>query len=251
MLRNRLSILRSQFHGNELQVPCGPACKNLTTKECELKQQQAIRGIARDLYDEAPPRIRALQGLRPFICPFDDLIRWIPAKGRMLDIGCGAGLFLGLAGRSRHELRAIGFDADASAIAAAQTMARRYFPNGRIAFQHSAVGDPWPDGPFELVSMIDVLHHIPPPAQRDAIADAYSHVAPDGLFLYKDMADKPYFSAWWNRLHDIVVAKQWIHYRPIGQVQSWLEQAGGQIVQRSTRSMGPYRHEWIIVRRPG
>lgn len=215
----------------------------------ELDTRPAIRAVAMELYEDAPRRARTLQTLRPFICPFEDLLRWVPARGRLLDIGCGAGLFMGLVGKARPGIAAIGFDADADAVAAAQGMAAAHFPDGRIDFRHSAVGDPWPDGPFDVVSMIDVLHHIPPAHQQQAIADAFAHVAPGGLFLYKDMTDRT-FRSWWNRFHDIVVARQWIHYRPIDQVAGWLTAAGAEIAERSDRNLGPYGHQWIVARKP-
>lgn len=219
--------------------------------ELDLAQRSGIVAAARDLYRSAPTRARTLQGLRPYICPFEDLIRWIPESGRLLDVGCGAGLFLGLSGRARPQVSGLGFDADAGAVEAAQGMARAHFPDGRIAFRHSAVGDAWPAGPFDLVSMIDVLHHIPPPAQQGAILQAYDHVAPGGLFLYKDMAERPFFRAWWNRLHDVVIARQWIHYRPIADVEAWLRAEGAEIVDRSARALGLYGHEWVVAKRPG
>lgn len=221
-----------------------------TTGKLDLERRAGIAAAAKRLYERGPRRARTLQGLRPFICPFEDLLRWIPARGRVLDVGCGAGLFLGLIGCARPDVTGIGFDADASAIAAADGMARENFPDGRIRFEHSAVGDAWPQGPFEVVGMIDVLHHIPPAAQKDVITEAFAHVGPDGLFVYKDMADRPFFRAWWNRLHDILVAHQWIHYRPIGEVEAWLRDMGAEIVERSSKALGLYGHELIVAKRP-
>lgn len=215
-----------------------------------LDTRPAVRAVASRLYADAPRRARALQTLRPFICPLEELIRWIPSEGRLLDIGCGAGLFMGLVGTARPEISAIGFDADVGAVAAAQGMARRHFADGRIAFHHSAVGDPWPDGSFDVVSIIDVLHHIPPAHQHQVIVEAVAHVAPGGLFLYKDMIDST-FRAWWNRFHDIVVARQWIHYRPIAEVATWVTAQGAELVERGERNLGLYGHQWIVARKPG
>jgi 2-polyprenyl-3-methyl-5-hydroxy-6-metoxy-1,4-benzoquinol methylase len=212
--------------------------------------RDGILAIARQLYRRAPLKIRTLQSLRPYICPFEDLVRWAPASGRILDVGCGAGLLLGLIGRVRPEVQAIGFDADGGAIDAARQMADQHFPGGRIAFRHSLVGEPWPEGPFELVSMIDVLHHIPPAAQREAIATAYAHVRPGGWLVYKDMAKKPFFRAWWNRFHDLVIARQWIHYRAIGEVEGWLKTMDAEVVERSAKALGLYGHELIVARKP-
>jgi 2-polyprenyl-3-methyl-5-hydroxy-6-metoxy-1,4-benzoquinol methylase len=215
-----------------------------------LVSRDAIVAAARALYRTAPARARLLQSLRPYICPFEDLLRWLPDTGRLLDVGCGAGLFVGLAGYSRPAIRAIGFDAEPGAVAAAQAMARAHFPDGRIAFRHSAVGDRWPEGPFDAVSMIDVLHHIPPDAQYGAVIQCFEHVAPGGTLLYKDMASRPLVPAWWNRLHDLILARQWIHYRAIDEVEEWLAVYGAKIVDRGSRRLGLYAHEYIVATKP-
>lgn len=215
-----------------------------------LSSRDAVLTAARALYRTSPGRARILQTLRPYICPFEDLLRWLPETGRLLDVGCGAGLFAGLAGYSRPAIRAVGFDAEPGAVAAAQAMAHAHFSDRRIAFQHSAVGDPWPEGPFEVVSMIDVLHHIPPDAQQDAVLQSFDHVAPGGMLLYKDMASSPLVPAWWNRLHDLVLARQWIHYRAIGDVENWLAARGARIVDRGSRRLGPYAHEYLVATKP-
>lgn len=210
-----------------------------------------IGRMARDLYRQTPLRARILQRLRPYICPFDELVGFLPSRGLVLDVGCGAGLFLGLAGKARPDLSALGFDADLGAIRAAQTMAAANFPDGRIAFRQADAGAPWPDVAAEVVSMIDVLHHIPPTMQRSVIETAYAHVKPGGIFLYKDMAERPLVRAWWNRLHDLIMAQQWIHYRPVRDVEHWLTGMGAQIIDTRAKNLGPYGHELIVAKRPG
>lgn len=204
---------------------------------------------AADLFKSAPFIIRTLQRLRPFICPFDVLLRHIPERGTMLDVGCGAGLLLGLAARVRPDLRAIGIDSSVPAIDAAQAMARAHFADKRIRFEARSAEEPFPAGDYNVVSMVDVLHHIPPEHQKSAILKCYDHVRPGGIFLYKDMAQRPLLHAWWNRLHDIIVARQWIHYRAINEVESYLSGAGAVIIDRHAVRMGPYAHEMIVAQK--
>ena len=175
---------------------------------------------------------------------------WIPESGRVLDVGCGAGLLLGLIGSLRPSVDGVGFDADLSSIAAAKSMAAANFPEGRIRFERRAVEEQWPDGPFDVVALIDVLHHLPRSRQRAAIDKAFARVTPGGLLIYKDMANRPFLHAWWNRLHDLVLARQWIHYRRITEVVSWLREANSEILARSTTHIGPYAHEMIVAKRP-
>jgi hypothetical protein len=51
-----------------------------------------------------------MQALRPLICPFDELLDLVPIGARMLDAGCGAGLFLGLLADAGRLGEGYGFD---------------------------------------------------------------------------------------------------------------------------------------------
>jgi hypothetical protein len=72
-----------------------------------------------------------------------------------------------------------------------------------------------------------VLHHIPPRDQEKAVLDVWTRVRPGGIFLYKDMASKPFWCGWMNRLHDLASAKEWIHYCPISRVENAVNLGGG------------------------
>jgi 2-polyprenyl-3-methyl-5-hydroxy-6-metoxy-1,4-benzoquinol methylase len=159
-------------------------------------------------------------------------------------------LLLGLIADTYPQASGIGFDSSGSAIAAAQTMAANNGLQDRIQFEHRAVGDAWPAGPFDVVSLVDVLHHIPPEHQRAVVEQSFAHVRPGGVLIYKDMGQRPLISALWNRAHDLILARQWIHYRAIAEVKGWLETDNAEIIKTDARSMGPYAHELIVARRP-
>jgi 2-polyprenyl-3-methyl-5-hydroxy-6-metoxy-1,4-benzoquinol methylase len=211
-----------------------------------------VRAAAADLYRSAPVPFRLLQGLRPYICPFEELLRRVPPDSEILDVGCGAGLFLGLLAQSGRLRRGLGFDISPAAIDAARAMADRSFPREPLEFRRFRVGEPWPEGTFDVVCMIDVLHHIEPAAQRDAIEEALDHVRPGGCFLYKDMSDNPAWQAGWNRLHDLVLTGQWIRYRPVHEVREWVKRGGFSIAEEARYNRGPYGHEMIVaIKRAG
>jgi 2-polyprenyl-3-methyl-5-hydroxy-6-metoxy-1,4-benzoquinol methylase len=214
-----------------------------------MGQQISVAAAAQRLYRGAPPVARTLQSLRPYICPFDDLLACIPPAAHMLDVGCGAGLLLGLVADRYPETSGIGFDTSGSAIAAARKMAASNGFENRMMFEQRAVGEAWPSGPFDVVSMVDVLHHIPRAHQHRVIEQCFAHVRPGGILLYKDMGQRPVFSALWNRAHDLVLARQWIHYRAVTEVCSWLGALGADVVRTDARSMGPYAHELVVAKR--
>ncbi len=169
----------------------------------------------------------------------------------MLDVGCGSGLFLGLLAALGRLGSGTGLDADAGAIAAATTMARS-LPAGAapLRFLRRDAASPWQAGEAQVVTLIDVLHHLPPGAQLRLARQAAEAVPRGGLLLYKDMACRPRWSALANQLHDLVLARSWIHHRALAEVEEAALLAGLTLVQRGRAQRAWYTHEWLLLRRP-
>ncbi len=211
-----------------------------------------LSAIAARIYTHGPLTpltLRLLQRFRPYICPFEHLLPWVKHDDTVLDVGCGGGLFLALVtsppgGVVRF---AVGFDSSAAAIATAQATRAP-----RCRFERLDATSPWPPDPahFDVVSIIDVLHHVPPAAQESVIRTAASRVAPGGILLYKDMCRRPLWRATMNRLHDLVLARQWIHYCPIADVEDWARDAGLTLEHQADLPRWWYGHELRVFRRP-
>jgi 2-polyprenyl-3-methyl-5-hydroxy-6-metoxy-1,4-benzoquinol methylase len=206
--------------------------------------------IASELYQDLPsPLARFIATHRPFICPFHLLIEHVPKNSNILDIGCGNGVFLALLAHNHQLATAIGFDASPTAIDNANRMRQR-LPQQQLSFLKIDVTQPWPPGEFSVVSMIDVLHHIPPTDQEQFIRRAAQKVAPGGRFIYKDIPTRPRWRAAMNRLHDLILAHQWIHYVPTEKVEAWMSQEGLTPTVRQTHNMLWYAHDLRIFIRP-
>jgi 2-polyprenyl-3-methyl-5-hydroxy-6-metoxy-1,4-benzoquinol methylase len=207
---------------------------------------------ARQLYRHGPYLARTVQSLRPYICPFDRIVPLVPPGSDVLDVGCGAGLFLGLLAAGGRLQSGRGFDASPPAIALAQQM-RRELPaeqRDRLTFERRDVGDAWPEERYDVVALIDVMHHVPPGGQQALLEQAAARVKPGGLFIYKDMARRPHWRALANRLHDLVMARQWIHYLPLEMARRWGTDCGLAVVDEGRCTMLWYAHEWLIFRKP-
>ncbi|MEO6092685.1 MAG: class I SAM-dependent methyltransferase [Novosphingobium sp.] len=192
-----------------------------------------------------------MQRYRPFICPFEDLIGEVPAGASMLDIGCGSGLFLGLLAASGHSFSGTGVDISRDGISLAEQMAGRLTASGSNAdlrFIHLAAGNAWPSERFGVTAMIDVLHHVAPAEQEETIRRACRVTALGGTLLYKDMCGDSTWRAAANRLHDLILARQWIHYVPPARVEHWAREEGFELVlsQRSNRMW--YGHDLRVFR---
>jgi len=208
----------------------------------------AISRLAEALYRQAPLRERTLARLRPWICPFEQLLEVLPRGSRVLDIGCGSGMLLGLAASDGRICSGVGIDSSARAIATAQVMAAN-LPEADLRFACLRAEEPWPSGAFTVISLIDVMHHVAPAHQAALVARACQAVPPGGLLLYKDMAERPRWRALANRLHDLVMARQWIHYLPIERVLAVAQAQGLTVVRRQHTACGCYQHELAVLGR--
>ena len=209
-----------------------------------------INAMTAELFPGRSSLIESLNRLRPRIMPVDQLIEAVPHRARVLDIGCGAGLFLGLLAASGRTLDGVGFDTSANAIAIAKRMQTRLPSEHRISFERLSVDDPWPEGTFDAVSLIDVMHHIPPKAQIGVLEMAVTKLRPGGRLIYKDMADRPFWMASANRLHDLVIAREWINYLPISTVRKILVESGFLVVNEHRSSRLWYMHEMLVMEAP-
>src|SRR5262249_34006933 len=147
------------------------------------------------------------------------------------------GLFLGLLRATNRIALGHGFDSSPEAITIARRMTARMerygASGGSLIFEHRSVADPWPAGQFDVVSIVDVMHHVPPASQRKLLELAISSIKPGGLLLYKDMACWPQWRAMANRLHDLLLARQFIHYAPITEIKEWTADAGLELVEEA------------------
>lgn len=207
--------------------------------------------LARAIYADIRGGMKHRQALRPYICPFHVLVDYVPVHAGILDVGCGGGLFIALLARLGRIDSAVGFDADRIAINAAQRIATTLPGGAGIRFEHRDAHEAWPTGSFDVVSLIDVMHHVQPDKQGALIATAAAHVKQGGMLLYKDMGRRPLWRAWANRLHDLLMVKEWIHYARLEDVVHWARAAGLALERQGSMDMLWYRHEWAVFRRPG
>lgn len=206
--------------------------------------------MLRPLYQDAPRLLRLTQVHRPRICPMAEVLQAIPAGSRTLDVGCGGGSLLMLGVLTGRVSGGVGFDASGPAIEAARRAGARLPRPDALRLEHRRVQDGWPQGPFDAVTVIDVLHHVPPAAQAGVIELAASRLAPGGVLVYKDMCRRPRWRALANRAHDLLMARQWIHTPPVARVEAWAAGHGLVRVRALDRAVLWYGHELRVFAKP-
>ncbi|GAB6052588.1 hypothetical protein JCM17960_14080 [Magnetospira thiophila] len=211
----------------------------------------ALAHVARPLYARGSLLLRLIQGYRPLICPFGQMIDMIPAGARVLDVGCGSGLFLALLAHADRIGAGHGVDMSPMAIDVALHMKAVHPRGDRLTFECRSAQEAWPEGEYDVVSFVDLLHHVPPGDQTEVLRQAAAKVRPGGLFLYKDVGRRPRWRATASILHDLVIARQWIHIPDMAEIQTLMVALGFEQLEFQAINMWWYGHELALFRRAG
>jgi 2-polyprenyl-3-methyl-5-hydroxy-6-metoxy-1,4-benzoquinol methylase len=163
------------------------------------RRPDAAARAALRAYREAPLGDRLHVLVRWLTCPFPPVVEVLPSTGRVLEVGCGHGLFSGYLAQRSPGLQVHGVDIDADKIAVAA--AAEPLTGGRLDF---AVGESGsvPEGPWDAVVLVDVLYLLDEAAQRSLLESCASVLAPGGVLVVKDMATRPRWKARWNAVQE-------------------------------------------------
>jgi 2-polyprenyl-3-methyl-5-hydroxy-6-metoxy-1,4-benzoquinol methylase len=111
-------------------------------------------------------------------------------EGRILDVGCGFGLFAAYFGQTHPRRRIVGVDPDARRIGIARRVAERL----DLREHRFAVGDVREaalQGPFDAAYVLDVMHHLPRGDQRRVLERLRALLVPGGMLIVKDITTEP------------------------------------------------------------
>jgi 2-polyprenyl-3-methyl-5-hydroxy-6-metoxy-1,4-benzoquinol methylase len=208
-------------------------------------------------YRRAPLGDRLHVLVRWLSCPFPPVVEVLPSTGRILEVGCGHGLFSGYLARRSPELKVLGVDIDVDKIAVATASERLH--GGRLDF---AVGNSGsvPDGPWDAVVLVDVLYLLDEAGQRALLESCAAALAPGGVLVVKDMATRPRWKARWNavqealsvRVLEITAGSREFTFIEPDERARWLVASGLRDVRAQRLDRGRvHPHHLLVGRAPG
>ena len=183
----------------------------------------------------------------------------LPPAGRVLEIGCGHGLFSVYAALAGPGRAVVGVDIDADKIALAQQVAAG-LPCLDLTFRITESGAV-PAGPWDAIVIVDVLYLLPAGAQRALLAAAGSELAPDGVLLVKEMSQTPRWKAAWNRTQETLAvsvlglterdgsAPELFDFVDPDTMARWLRDDGMWTAQQRLDRHRPHPHLLLLARR--
>lgn len=149
-----------------------------------------MRALA--LYRELPVSVRFHTRVRAWTCPFEPIVARLPGSGRLLEVGCGHGLFANEAALRRPELAVLGVDPAPAKIGWAQ----RTTGDGRnVAFRCQRLEDVAESG-FDAVAVLDVLYLVPRASWPAFLSACRDRLRRGGVLLLKEVDTRPRFKFW-------------------------------------------------------
>lgn len=151
-------------------------------------------------YRGSPLADRLHARVRWWTAPFPALAAEVPSAGRILEIGCGHGLFCTYLAIAEPARDVVGVDIDTDKIALAREVAKS-LAGVHLSFDIGTSGAV-AGGPWDAIAIVDMLYLLPAAAQRELLIAAAAELAPGGLLLIKEMSPTPRWKARWNVLQE-------------------------------------------------
>ena len=163
-----------------------------------------------------------------------------PRSGRALDVGCAAGFCMAA-------MRELGFETHGLEISEAiGSHAREHFGFDTVHIG-TLEASPYPDSSFDLITMWDVVEHVPEPVAL--LRRARELVRPDGLLVIETQdIDSRFAQTLGPRWHHYKHAEHIYHFNP-STVRTLLAQAGFRVTKLTHRLGGKYVSLQFIAER--
>lgn len=211
---------------------------------------------ALQLYKEAPAWVRAQIGLRWRSCPFAAVAEAVPGAGRVLDLGCGHGMFsCYLALSARRSV--LGVDVDEDKIAVAKKAAELASNSGAdIRFELSKTAG-FPEGPWDGIVIVDVLYLLDPAVQRITLLECAGRLKPGGVLVVKETSRRPLWKYLLTVAQEALAVKVFgitegdgLFFLPPSTLAAWMRDGGLEIGELSLHKGFIHPHHLLIGRRP-
>jgi 2-polyprenyl-3-methyl-5-hydroxy-6-metoxy-1,4-benzoquinol methylase len=139
------------------------------------------------LYSTESPGIRSFVWARHVLCPLAPIAAEIPPKGRVMDVGCGHGLFANALALGSAARTVLGIDPSAAKIDVARRSAAR-LPN--VTYSRGLVQE-LDGGPFDAISILDVLYLLPVEEKLAVLRACRERIADAGVLVVKTNDTRP------------------------------------------------------------
>jgi 2-polyprenyl-3-methyl-5-hydroxy-6-metoxy-1,4-benzoquinol methylase len=205
-------------------------------------------------YAGAPRADRIHVRVRWRSCPFPEVAARVPTSGRILDLGCGHGLFSLYLALSEPGRQVTGIDVDADKLAVARAAAARV--GASVSFAAVEEGH-LPAGAWDAVTIVDVLYLMGRDRALEVLQVAAAALAPGGLLIVKEVDVHPRWKYRLTRWQELAATKVLritegaeVVFMPPSDIGAAMEAAGLEVHHEPLDRGRLHPHHLVIGKRP-
>lgn len=215
----------------------------------------ATMGDALHLYVKQPLFVRWFVRLRHLLSPLEALEALVPGEGKILDLGCGHGLFTNYLALKAPSRSLLGVDPAPTKIQAAK-MTEAMVPNARYLL--GSIDDIPENNRFDAITIVDVLYLLPEVEQEKILQTCHRLLADAGVLVFKTQDTRPRWRYWWTCFQESIMVGlgmthgRGLHFLPAEKSRQMLAEAGfKKIEQHSLPSRIFYANIVFICHKEG
>src|SRR5215210_4809896 len=203
-------------------------------------------------YRQERPFIRLFVLARHLLAPLRRVAAEVPARGRVLDLGCGHGLFTNLLAVTSPEREILGIDPSPEKLQVARR-ASLDLPN--VLYRQGRAEDVT-ERDFDAITILDVLYLLPDDEKVAVLRRCRELLAPTGMLLLKTNDTRPRWKYAIVRAEEELMVRvlgltfgSQIHFRGIPEYTALLRSAGFEPRVLKIDGGRPAPHRLYICRR--
>lgn len=184
---------------------------------------------------------------RPYVCPLDDLLSMASGYRSVYDIGCGNGQFVLLLAEFTDVFDLKGIEISDRLVNNARYLSEVKLPNKKINFaKFDGFNIPEDITNFDLIYLVDVLHHIPKNLRYGFINNLYNSMRVGSKLIVKDInAGSPLVM--FNKIHDLIFSREIGNELSLTSAIMIFEKAGFFVESFRTRRTFVYPHYFLTL----
>ena len=140
-----------------------------------------------DRYSGQSLAIRGFVLARHLLAPLARVLAAVPPSGRLLDVGCGHGLFANAAALGSADRQVLGVDPSGAKISVARSSSAGL---SNVRYVQGTVQEVDERG-FDAISILDVLYLLPIEEKLGVLRACRERIAPDGVLILKTNDTRP------------------------------------------------------------
>ncbi|MCH8333673.1 class I SAM-dependent methyltransferase [Candidatus Sumerlaeota bacterium] len=178
-----------------------------------------------------------------------EIVQYLPEEGRIIELGCGFGLFTLLFAHLRSQSTFLAVDRDARRIDLAREAARR-LELTNVEFLCEDVTKLKISEDFDGGFTMDLIHHVGRDQARPLLDLVHARLRPGSTFIVKEVIDRPIYKWAFTRVLDLLMSpRDDVHYWPEEEMKAMLSEVGWDVLSHAMIDFLPYPHQIYICRK--